>query len=75
MIPQTALSAERSNAGRERLRITAGLVSLCGQGGNHTLRLPPNDSVPDQFSGDGGKTREVNWIATDTRMKDPAGQP
>lgn len=26
------------------------------------------------FSPDGGKTWEVNWIAIDTRVKDPTGR-
>jgi hypothetical protein len=38
-----------------------------------------SDITPDScrfeqaFSDDGGKTWEVNWIALDTRVKDPTG--
>ena len=45
------------------------------------VRFVISDVTPDScrfeqaFSDDGGKTWEVNWIATDTRVKDPTGQP
>jgi dihydrofolate reductase len=38
--------------------------------------ITPNSCHFEQaFSDDGGKTWEVNWIATDTRMKDDGDQP
>ena len=45
------------------------------------VRFVISDVTPDScrfeqaFSDDGGKTWEVNWIATDTRVKDPTGRP
>jgi hypothetical protein len=44
------------------------------------VRFVISDVTPDScrfeqaFSQDGGRTWEVNWIATDTRIKDAAGQ-
>jgi hypothetical protein len=44
------------------------------------VRFVISDITPDScrfeqaFSDDGGKTWEVNWIAIDTRVKEPAGQ-
>ena len=45
------------------------------------VRFLISDVTPDScrfeqaFSDDGGKTWEVNWIATDTRIKDEPGKP
>jgi hypothetical protein len=45
------------------------------------VRFVISDITPDScrfeqaFSDDGGKTWEVNWIAIDTRVKEPGGQP
>ena len=45
------------------------------------VRFVISDVTPDScrfeqaFSDDGGKTWEVNWIATDTRIKDEPGKP
>jgi len=45
------------------------------------VRFVISDITPDSchfeqaFSDDGGKTWEVNWIATDTRTKDGSGKP
>jgi hypothetical protein len=45
------------------------------------VRFVVSDIAPDSchfeqsFSDDGGKTWEVNWIATDTRAKDKSGTP
>ena len=44
------------------------------------IRFVISDITPDScrfeqaFSDDGGKTWEVNWIAIDTRVKEPKGQ-
>jgi hypothetical protein len=44
------------------------------------VRFVISDITPDScrfeqaFSDDGGKTWEVNWIAVDTRVKEPGGQ-